>query len=439
MTESELIAKIKNHELGNAIEAFELYNLFCDILKKKYGLVNKDYDENPTKRGSEWLDIHHILEYELGNISGLTKSAKFIEQKTQNHAPDEIIIKIPRSEFHKGNNYEIPEIYKEKTYIYACEPLGELKKYNAKDQLVYANKIEHFLLHYLIDSIRGQKCPIGGTNIIWDSSISLDIYDSDQKNYNNLKRDKNFYYSIMSSYDITFLYRKLIDWKGSNIKSCSIWWTYFNSAIRQIQENGISYIENKEKLFTLLKILGYRLDEKLIEEIDNAQYTSTSIKDPYERMRIKSHDLFRDDGKTVIRFSNIFSSKSFTIPRYAEKIGVGAFDFSDLEKITIPTHVESIEERAFIDHRVKMQRYPLIKTIYYKGTKEEWDSKFSNVILNDIKLICKMQKKEKPTAPLTEKQLLYKQIITLIEQGEPVDKSPLNDMIKKYRALYGNN
>lgn len=88
---------------------------------------------------------------------------------------------------------------------------------------------------------------------------------------------------------------------------------------------------------------------------------------------------------------------------------------------------------------MKTQRYPSIKTIYYKGTKEEWDSKFSNVILNDIKLICKKQKKEKPTAPLTEKQSLYRQIITLIEQGEPVDKSPLNDMIKKYLALYGNN
>ena len=125
MTESELITKIKNHELGNTIEAFELYNRFCDTLKKKYGLVDKDYDDNPTKRGSEWLDIHHILEYELGNISGLTKSAKFIEQKTQNHAPDEIIIKIHALSFTKGIITKSMKYTKKKTHIYTPVNLCE--------------------------------------------------------------------------------------------------------------------------------------------------------------------------------------------------------------------------------------------------------------------------------------------------------------------------
>lgn len=393
MTESEIIAKIKVHKLGNTTEAFELYNCLCDTLKEKYGLVDKDYDENPTKRGTEWLDIHHILEYELGDISNLTQSAKFIEQRMKTHAPNEVIIRVPRSphsEFSIEKNDEIREMYKGKNvYIYGGESLEELKKYNIKEQLVYANKIEHFLLHYLIDSIRGQNCRIGGTNILWDSSISLDIYGSDQKNYNNLKHHKNLFYSLMSSYEITFLYKKLIDWKNNDIKKCAIWWMHFKRAIRQIKENNISYIEDKEKLFTLFEILGFNLENELLEKIKNVRYDSVTITDPCERMRIKSDDLFKEDRKTVICFGNIFYCKSYTIPRYVEKIGVGAFDFSDLEKVTIPTHVESIEDNVFIDHRVKLSHYPSIKTIYYKGTKEEWNNKFSNVILNNIRLICK--------------------------------------------------
>lgn len=114
MTESEIIAKIKDHKLGNTTEAFELYNCLCNALKEKYGLVDKDYDENPTKRGSEWLDIHHILEYELGDISNSTQSAKFIEQRIKTHAPNEVIIRIPRSEFSIEKNDEIREMYKGK-------------------------------------------------------------------------------------------------------------------------------------------------------------------------------------------------------------------------------------------------------------------------------------------------------------------------------------
>lgn len=121
MTESEIIAKIKVHKLGNTTEAFELYNCLCDTLKEKYGLVDKDYDENPTKRGTEWLDIHHILEYELGDISNLTQSAKFIEQRMKTHAPNEVIIRVPRSphsEFSIEKTTKFVKCIKEKTYIY---------------------------------------------------------------------------------------------------------------------------------------------------------------------------------------------------------------------------------------------------------------------------------------------------------------------------------
>ena len=58
-----LKTKILNHKLGDVEDAKSLYDELCAFLEEKYGLVDKDYDENPTKRGTEWLDIHHIMEY----------------------------------------------------------------------------------------------------------------------------------------------------------------------------------------------------------------------------------------------------------------------------------------------------------------------------------------------------------------------------------------
>ena len=43
------------------------------------------------------------------------------------------------------------------------------------------NKIEHFLLHYLIVSIRNSKFA-GGPNYLWDCSVALDIYGFDHRN-----------------------------------------------------------------------------------------------------------------------------------------------------------------------------------------------------------------------------------------------------------------
>ena len=43
----ELVEKIKNHTLGNKEEATALYFAFCACLKEKYGLVDRDFDDNP--------------------------------------------------------------------------------------------------------------------------------------------------------------------------------------------------------------------------------------------------------------------------------------------------------------------------------------------------------------------------------------------------------
>ena len=50
---------------GDKEEATVFYFAFCACLKEKYGLVDRAFDDNLTKRGKEWIDIHHIREYEL--------------------------------------------------------------------------------------------------------------------------------------------------------------------------------------------------------------------------------------------------------------------------------------------------------------------------------------------------------------------------------------
>lgn len=151
---TEIIEKIKNHELGNEKEAFSLYNELCEFLKSKYGMVDKDYDKNPTKRGKEWLDIHHIREYELDDIAKRTDQAK-----------GKLLFPI---------------------FSTMCT-LDELKPYNIKEQLVYANKIEHFLLHYLIDSIRGRMIFSGGPNFLWDDCVALDYYEFQKEHLKVIK------------------------------------------------------------------------------------------------------------------------------------------------------------------------------------------------------------------------------------------------------------
>lgn len=389
VTEIELIKKIKEHELGNESEAHLLYQAFIDLLKEKYGLANRDYDENPTKRGKEWLDIHHIMEYELDDIARRTKNVQYFERE-QCINPDELVVVKTDVFRDKEKMNEIHRLYPNCRIYGSDYTLKDLKPYNIKELLVYANKIEHFLLHYLIDSIRGREVFSGGPNYLWDNSIALDIYGFDKEFMENLKSQKNLFYSLLSSEEITILYKKLIDWKKWDIHRCSGYWLTFKYIIQRLRNEDVSYISDIEKLNKLFSILGYQLEEEHINLIEKSPYKVKTITIKGIIYKRRNDIIFSEDGTTAIKFRNIFERKSFKIPYFVEGFAVGAFDCTIyLETITIPKTVKKIEDKAFVKHKSKHGHYTPIKKIIYEGTKEEWDKNFSNVVLNGIKLTCK--------------------------------------------------
>lgn len=395
----ELIEKIRQHTLGNKEEAFSLYFTLCDCLKEKYGLVDRDYDENPTKRGKEWIDIHHIREYELDDIAKRTNIARDLEKEIRNPScENQIVIGLKSSEWNDAKMEEIRKQYPDKSVAFwgVDYTLEELKPYNVKEQLVYANKIEHFLLHYLITSAKGKKVFSGGPNYLWDSSVALDIYGFDQEYMNNLKNEKEKFYSVLSSEEITLLYKKLIDWKGWKYWKCSKYWMNNKNAIRYLNERQVSYVEDKDKFFRLLDILGFALNKDVYDKIISLPYKVKLIVCPggIEAKEINGH-IYSIDEKTALRFRIHATLKSFTIPSNVERIANGAFfpGFC-LEKITIPITVKEIENKAFTGYPYSLKGNgcvcPHLKTIYYKGPKAMWDENFSNVEIADgVMVVCK--------------------------------------------------
>lgn len=115
-------------------EVAELYYAFCDVLKKRNGIVFNDYDQFHLTRGKEWIDIHHIDEIIEDNIATKTNNAK------------------------KENNFI---------------ELERLKAYNRSDRLVYANKVEHFLLHCLLDIMNPFRS--GGPHWLFGSLMKAEI------------------------------------------------------------------------------------------------------------------------------------------------------------------------------------------------------------------------------------------------------------------------
>lgn len=392
---NELIEKIKTHALGNKEEAYSLYFLLCDCLKEKYGLVDSDYDENPTKRGKEWIDIHHIREYELDDIANRTENARFIEREKLRR-PGEVM-GIKSEIFHDKEKFE--EIKKSnpnvKAFYGVDYTLEELKSYNMKEQLVYANKIEHFLLHYLIVSF-GDKKFYGGPNYLWDCSVALDLYGFDQEFMNNLKDEKEKYYSLLTSEEVTLLYKKLIDWKGWEAWRFSRYWTNYKQIIHFLNEREVSYVEDKDKFFRLLNILGIDLNKDIKNKIISFPFKATIITHPSGiNIKLINHHWYSMDEKTIYQFFLYFDLKSFTVPMNIEKIGNGAFyEGYHLEKITIPITVKDMDDKAFtgFPFKLKLSRpsCPNLKKIYYRGTKEMWDSKFANVeIPEGVTLVCR--------------------------------------------------
>jgi hypothetical protein len=397
----ETIEAIKAHQLGNKEEACSLYNSFCDLLKEKYGAVDRDYDDQPLKRGKEWLDIHHILEYELDNIAQRTDDAQWIKKEQARVQKDECVIGLKRKDFNEENMKLIRNIYKDKNVrFYGLDyTLEELKPYNAKDKLVYANKIEHFLLHYLIDSIRGQNIFSGGTNYTWDNAVALDVYGSDLEYINSLKERKEEFYSIMSSVEITKLYKEVIDWKEWEIQNCRRYWLCFNDVLNKLSRWSVSYVEDLDKLFQLFEMVGYDLDSKNKAAFRSSSYKvmiiNWSISDGNIKAKVIRDDCYSMDEKTILQFHSLWGQKTFTVPKNIEIIGERAFyNGLDLRKITIPVSVKKIDDEAFfIDEFFVLsndrQILPKLEKIYYHGTREMWDANFSNVKLENVAVVCR--------------------------------------------------
>jgi hypothetical protein len=209
----EIVHSIQALDLNSTTllnDAEILYDHFCDELIKKYGIVDDDYDGNPTKRGKEWLDIHHIDETVLDDIAKRTVNA------------------IKENDF---------------------ETLKSLKELNKKDRLLYANKIEHFLLHYLIDCMRGKDIFSGGPNFLWDGSVALKYFFLKQKHLVQLQKREDFYNDI-SLIDLTKLYRKLIDWKDWQLNDIIPFWNTFKYC------EPIDEIKLKNEILSILTAKG---------------------------------------------------------------------------------------------------------------------------------------------------------------------------------------
>lgn len=147
-------------------KAYKLYENLCEKLKYKYGEVDKDYDKNPRTRGSEWIDIHHIDEFQVDDIAVRTQNAI--------------------------NNRDV-------------EVLDILADYNKRDRLVYANKVEHFILHALLDFVRGIES--GGPHYTFGAIVKLEtgIFAEESKFF-RLQKQKDKFFQVISFERIVDIY-----------------------------------------------------------------------------------------------------------------------------------------------------------------------------------------------------------------------------------------
>ena len=181
-----------------------LYDSYCNILKNKYGHVLTDYDIKHTTRGSEWIDIHHIDEITEDDIA--TKTTKAISQN---------------------------DLFE----------LRRLKKFNKHTRLLYANKIEHFILHCLIAYHR----PIlaAGPHWIFGDIIKMHIglFKPESKEY-QIQCNLKDYHSVFSFDEIIKIYANLLKHKNLSINECSAFYK-----LNEYIPNEIKYLEIVKKLY----------------------------------------------------------------------------------------------------------------------------------------------------------------------------------------------
>ena len=149
----------------------ELYDNFCEVLLAKNGRVLEDYDNHPQTKGKEWIDIHHIDEKILDNISTRTNNAK--------------------------QNQDL------------CE-LDKLKPYNKKERLVYATKVEHFLLHCLLNLINNTSL---GVHFLFGDLLKMEIgiFNESSSAFYIQEKRKETYYSIVDFNSLVDIYREVLN------------------------------------------------------------------------------------------------------------------------------------------------------------------------------------------------------------------------------------
>ena len=151
-----MVDEIKGYLLYGDYEdkilAEKLYDKFCKILPMYNGAVKQDYNEHHITRGGEWIDIHHIDEKSVSNVSN------------------------------------------KETWVFLG--LEDYLLLNQKSRLVFATKVEHFLLHSLTDIING--IDNGGTHATFGSllKMKIGIFEENSKEYQIQQRNDEFYKKI---------------------------------------------------------------------------------------------------------------------------------------------------------------------------------------------------------------------------------------------------
>jgi len=153
----------------------DVYNKLCDYCRNKNGSVNADFDDPAIiRRGKEWIDIHHIREIDsLDNIAVRTKEALKLKD---------------------------------------FETLNKLKPLNKKEQLIYCDKVEHFLLHYLIDIYRGEHVFSGGCWAIFSGIFDMEHHPGFKMPYlAELQKNKDKLYDQQDYNLMLKMLRNMID------------------------------------------------------------------------------------------------------------------------------------------------------------------------------------------------------------------------------------
>ncbi len=85
--------------------------------------------------------------------------------------------------------------------------------------------------------------------------------------------------------------------------------------------------------------------------------------------------LFNKAGTTLIAYPKGRTTASYEVPEGVTKICEGAFiDYKGLKTITLPSTLKTVEGGAFdISYGDIADNYGTLKTVYYNGTKNEWD------------------------------------------------------------------